>query len=374
MAKPDRTPHEMLAGQLTGIDRAVASYLHGLTTPNFPTKVPLLLGEFELMTNTYEYQFEGVAVAQSTGVLFIGACPDRWYGVDSDPGGSPSGFMGIEGSYDGGFPVWGSTAGGSLTETPAISSSTGVGVTSFQLPILDKGLEVNSRYRMTKMIFEVWADSPFQTTQGDITVAVIQSSEGLNDGVLNAATFESIVGLPQNFVRHMEFPLSGWQSGQTVSTHLVPWDMQCIEMDFPQDTASTCQAFAIVCCGAGLATGQTMRFKITYGYETTLPVTYQTNLILEDTVGTDTGPIIDGFKALRPLQVSQGPAGHSKFKGMAAAAIARPSMTKKIAALAHTAPKPGVTDMLRDAASDLLGGIPYVGGFLKQGLRWLTGG
>lgn len=365
--------HDQLSSSLTSQERAIAEYLHGLTTPNYPTKVPLLLGEFELNTSTYEFQNQGIATASSAGVAFCAVGADGWFSTGADIPGAPfEQFASLGGT---GLPLWATPAGGAATVTPVVSAAaTASAAGSGTLPKLDPGWDANTRLRLTAVIAEFWSDAPLQTAQGDITVAVCDTSEALQGAALNNANFSQVAAYPQNFVRHEEYPLSGWPSGTTISVHLTPFDMQCVAMNLIAGSGKvTAPTFAIAAIGAGMATGQTFRWKVTMKYESTVPQTYQTNLILDNTVGVEVSNLLPAWKAMKPNKVTMGPTGHTKAKGLSALAEVRPTTAKKIAKLAREPARPGVVDFLKDAAKELVGEIPYVGGLLKTGLGWLLG-
>jgi hypothetical protein len=357
------------ATALTQGERAVSQYLTGITTPNLPTRVPLLLGEFELMTNTYECEILGAFVGNAGGAGFLGIGVDGWEPSGAaDPGAPASQFMCIPGGTSG-TPVWTSIIGG-VSSSPAVGGIPSTNFVALPVPTMDAAFEATTRARLTKIIVEVWSDAPAQTAQGTLTMAVCQTSEAFQDALLNGTNYASVSVLPQNFVRHEEFPLANWPTGKVLATNIVPWDAQCFEMNLL--TASGNQLaprFGIAVLGAGMTVGQSVRFRVTFGYETTMPRTYQTNVLTEATVAGSLADIVAPIKAMRPTQVSLGPSGHSKIKGLQAIAAAKPALMTKILALAKEPARPGVVDTLKNFAQDALAAAPSL---ISSGISWLS--
>lgn len=202
-----------LGQMLTHQEEAITEYLLGLTTPGYPCKVPIVLGEFELYTNTYEYDISGTCVAGAGGVAYVGIVPDAWgdtqYKMMSYTGGTQ------------GYPIWNSIA--NATTSPAVGAASGANDAKTAATLVDPAFTANVDYRMTSAILEVWSDAPAQTAQGDLCVAVVCGEQAYSDQALNGATYGAITKYPQNYVKHAEFPLAGWTSGEVVSAHLTPW-------------------------------------------------------------------------------------------------------------------------------------------------------
>lgn len=381
LAKPARAPYDVLTTALTAKEKAIAEYLHGLATPGYPTKVPIIFGAFELVTNTYQYVFEGVANAGAAGIAYVAAVPDAWQdGGDVEPGPAVGQMLTYAGGV-GGYPVWAS--GFNATSTPAFGGASGANDAKFILPVLDPGFDAQTRYRMTALILEVWSDAPAQTAQGDITIATVSQTDSLQDYSLNSATFNSIVAQPQEFVRHTEAPLAGWRSGEVLSACMVPFDEQCVSMHLaPALGSPTAAAFGVVAVGTGMAPGQTFRYRVTYKYETTVPRTYQTNVTIEPTLPVSTDMIVPYYNGMKNNSVSSGPRGHEVLKGPKALLDgARLSGNGRVANAvvdaARAAKETGVTDIigsgLRKGASWLLNKVPLVGSFLSTAFDALTG-
>lgn len=374
--KPNVNAHQALVGTLTNTQQAIIEYLNGLATPDFPTKVPVIVGQFELFTNTYNYSFDGVATAGAGGVAYVACAPDNWLESGNNIGAPNDQFLSYSGGTQG-YPCWSSLA--NATTTPAAGAASGVNDGKNQLVLLDPGHEAQTRARMTALILEVWSDAPYQTAQGDIAIAVVQNSEALNDGILQSATFASIVGLPQDFVRHNEFPLAGWKSGEVVSAHLTPWDEECFVMDsLPAVGKAVAPFFAIAAVATGMASGQTFRYRATYKYETTMPKTYQTNLIVESSIGLNASDLVPYLKPLRQQGPTKGNKDHSRVKGSAAALVGgdkpmKQAIKKTVAALENKGVGEAIKTGAHSALSWLAGKVPYVGGILQSGLDWLMG-
>lgn len=377
ISKPNIDATQALSGTLTNTQSAIIEYLTGLSTPDFPTKVPVIIGQFELFTNTYNYSFDGVATAGAAGVAYVACCPDNWLQSGNNLGAPNDQFLSYSGGTQG-FPVWASIA--NATTTPAVGAASGINDGKYAMVLLDPGHEAQTRARLTALILEVWSDAPYQTAQGDIAIAVVQNSEALNDQVLNTATFSSIVGLPQDFVRHNEFPLAGWKSGEVVSAHLTPWDEECFVMDSLPAVGRATTGFIGICAVAtGMAAGQTFRYRATYKYETTMPKTYQTNLIVESSVGLNTSQLVPYLKPMREQGPTKGPKEHSRAKGPAGALVAGDRPMKQAIKKTVEAIEKGSTvgSALKSGAHSALswiaGKVPYVGGLLQSGLDWLMG-
>lgn len=327
--KPNRSTMGMMRDKLTQPDAGIAAYMLGLTTPTAPCRPPWVLGDFELDTNTYSYVFNGVVTCTSAGFGYVGAVPDSWSEV-SDDGGPAYKYCAYT---TGGKPVWYTPAGSAATVTaPVASSDTGTH-TGVTLPKLDPGFVATSRFRNTAIIMSIWPDSPAQTTQGDITIAMATSEEALANGALNNVNFTNLVGFPQEYVSHFELPLANWDASKAAHAVAVPFTEACFTFNYmPATGQTTTGGFLMVACITGAAASQTLRWRIEYKYETTAPTTYQTGLTpmigMRSPVPKET--LIPHLGALRPLALSHVNPEALSAKGMLAIKKADPSLFDRV--------------------------------------------
>jgi len=320
-----------------------------------------MLGEFELDTDTYSFVFNGVGVCTAAGFGYVGAAPDAWVEPGNDGGPSYQFFA----YTNGGTPVFYAPAGGAAAASAPLGTVAGANHSTLTLPKLDPGISLVTRYRMTALIFSVWPDSPQQTTQGDICIAVCQSDEAVNNGALNNATFASVSGLPQEYVRHVELPLANWNASNTGNVCAVPYSENNFVFQLaPSNGNVTAGGFMCAAFISGAAAGQTFRFKIEYKYEATAFSTYQTSK--EDIVGTrypvPQETMVPHFAALRPMAVHVAPRGVLPSIALQAMKNADEGFGMKI--IKHLASS-GVGASLKKAVSYGVSNIPLIGKFLS---------
>ncbi len=355
-AANNASPSQQLSSKITvgKSEKMLASYFAGLTSPDGPCISPFSIAEFELFTKCYTYVFNGVANATADGFLYIAAGLDGWNETGND-GGPYEQFL----SYTtGGYPVVVNTSTSTATGTQGGTFGTSVG-TGYQLPVLDPGFSQGERYHMTACIVEVWSDAPAQTAQGDITVAAVCGEEAHADLALNNTTFDTVAGFPQDYVSHAEFPLSNWKD--VVSTHITPFASNCfVYHSMPATGKSTVPIFGLAVIGKGLADTQSVRYRITYKYEATMPKSYRFDL--EDNIKTPfpLDQALPMLSYLRRVPPTQGPKSHRGGAGL----------------LAVRQADPGLFGRIKNAASALvdsphigsaLSFVPTVGKYLASG-------
>jgi len=328
-SKPQRSTMGMMREKLTQQDAGVAGYLMGLTTPTAPCRPPWVLGDFQLDTNTYSYVFSGVATCSSAGFGYVGAVPDGWSESGNDAGPAYQFCC----ATNAGKPFWYSPSGTTTTVTAPVGDVSGATHAGLDLPKLDPGFTTLSRYRLTALILTVWPDSPQQTTQGDLCVAFATSEEALEAGALNNVTWATIAGYPQEYVTHFELPLSNWDPAKASHAVAVPFSENCFTFNYmPTSGRTTAAGFLMVAVITGAASGQTMRFRAEYKYETTAPTSYQTGLTpilgMRNPVPKET--LIPHLNALRPLAISHAPVEALPAKGMLAMKNADPSLFSRV--------------------------------------------
>jgi len=347
--------------KITGQEASAAQYLVGLSTPATPCRVPVVLGEFELDTNTYSYVFNGVAYASNQGVAYVAACTDGWW----QTAGAATEELEFLGNTNGGYPLWYTLSGGGASASPPVGSASDASQGKVQMPKLDPGHNSGSRGRCTAIILSMWPDSPATTTQGDICLAALSSEQSLDDGVLNSASFSSIAALPQEYVSHLEMPLANWDPSKQAHAFPVPFSEDCLAIQYlPTTGVTTCGHIGVIAITSGCATGQTFRYRVEYKYETTAPYSYLTGL--EHVYGSRPDPVsletlAPHLSNLRPMSVSAMPAKH--LPGIAMSAIQKTNQGL-FSKLASAATSGGLGKALGGVVSSGIKSIPYVGGLL----------
>lgn len=359
--RPNRAPLTQMRKKLSGEEAGIAQYLLGLSTPGAPCRVPVALGEFELDTNTYSYVFNGTLTTTAAGFGYVGACPDGW--VESGNDGGPA--MQYSAYTTGGYPVWYTPAGSAGTATIASGGASGANDAKLQLPKLDTGFVAGTRGRMTGIIMSIWADSPAQTTQGDVCFAVASSEQAIDDQVLNSATYASISALPQGYVSHVEMPLAQWSSDKQVHGFAVPFSENCfVFQSLPATGLATAGLFLAVAVVTGAAASQTLRFRIEYKYETTAPVTYMTGVQgVGELTPTTTAKLIPHLNAIRPMKLMHAPAAALPAAPLAAIKQVDESLFGRVVAAAKNSEFGKVATK---AVSGAIKHIPFVGPALSS--------
>jgi len=374
-AKPNRNPLALMERKLSGQDAGIAAYLLGITTPSLPCRVPVVLGEFELDTNTYSYVFNGAISCTAGGFGYVAACLDGWVenGNDAGPNSQFCSFT------TGGYPVWTHVAGGAATTTIATGGASGIDHAKVQMPVLDAAFNSASRYRMTSVILSFWPDSPATTTQGDLCIAALASDQAAAQGALNNVNFATVAGYPQEFVSHMEIPLPNWESG--VQSHAIPiaYSENCFVIQYmPATGATLAGAIGAVAIVTGAASGQTFRYRIEYKYETTAPITFQTGA--EATAAhfppSNSADLVPHLQQMRPASTMKAPAKALPALPLHAMKKVDRPMFDKVVADATASANSGLSTLgsaLGSAVSSGLKHIPYVGGFLSGAFDSLFG-
>ncbi len=374
VAKPNRNAMSLMQQKLTGQEAGVASYLLGLSTPSLPCRVPVVLGEFELDTNTYSYVFNGTFSCTASGFGYVAACADGWKESGNDAGPTSQYCA----ATTGGKPLWYTPAGSAATTTIAGGAAADASNTAVTLPKLDQAFTTSSRYRMTSIILSIWPDSPATTTQGDVTVAVAGSEQAIADSALNSATFASIAAYPQEYVTHLEMPLANWNPEHQAHAFPVPFSENCFVIQY-MPTTGTAVAGDIVACAvvSGAASGQTIRYRVEYKYETTAPLTYLTgveNIVTGAPVSS--AELVPHLAALRPMAVAKAPAKALPALPLNAIKQASPPLFDKVVASAQALTKPivgGLGKAVGSVVSGAIKHIPYVGGLLSGAFDSLFG-
>lgn len=352
---PNKTSLEVFKGKLSQSDFGMASYMLGLTTPNVPCRAPWILGDFELDTNTYSYVFEGTFACTAAGFGYLSVANDGWYEYQNDGGPGSQMFA----YTTGGYPIWYTPAGSTATATALSGMSSDASNAKVQLPKLDPGLTAASRYRMTACLMSVWPNSPAQTTQGDICIAVCPTDEALSSGALNNVTFNTIIGYPQDYVHHVEFPLPNWDSSKSAHCVAVPFNENAFTFQYAPATGTATMAYALMAAVvSGAASGQILRYRVEFKYEATAPVTYETSYADESSKAlVPKERVVPHLSALRPAAITHGPPAHLPAMALSAMKQAEPSLFSKIAGGALSA----VAPVLSRAVSAGLSNIPFVG-------------
>jgi hypothetical protein len=376
LSVPRANQPKLLTEKLTPTHVDLLNYIAMVSDPDaVPVPVPLLLGEYELETDQYRVELEGVATAGAAGGAFVSVGIDAWL-EDAVGGGALAATQFF--TYAGGTlgsPVWSSTAASNATTVPTVASVPGTNSTQ-ALPLLDPGFTTGTRYRLTSCHLEVWSDAPALTAQGDVAVAFVRSEQAYYDNALNSASFDTVAKLPQSYVVHDEFPLSGWQSGHRVHAHVTPWAEQCVRMNEAVAVGygtSNCPIAGMVAVCSGMSSGQTMRFRVVMTYECTKPKTYRFSINQGPQNRTEPSTAMNALSPLRGQQPTLGPLGHAA--GKIASAIPS-NVISSIMALKHR--KPAQSALERNLSQPIINGIsnfvskvPYVGGLLKSGLDWI---
>ncbi len=369
VAKPNRGAVGLMEAKITGQEASAAQYILGLTTPNMPCRVPVVLGEFELDTNTYSYVFNGTTTATAGGFAHVSACNDCWHESGND-GGPLSQYIAYT---TGGYPVWSTPAGSAATSTPANGAVSSADLARSQLPVLDSGFGAGTRGRCTAIIMSVWADSPATTTQGDVCIAAVASEQALDDFALNSATFATVAAYPQEYVTHMEFPLAGWRSGEQAHIAPIPFSENCFVMQFvPTTGTATVASIACAAIITGAASGQTIRYRVEYKYETTAPKSYQTGTesITAKHMPVPLETVAPHLQALRPKIAIKAPPAVLPAVAMAAMKEADSSLFSKVVSAASAG---GLGKTVSKLVGSAVKNIPYVGGFLGSAFDSIFG-
>jgi hypothetical protein len=364
-AAPNRNPTATLTSLLTEQESAIANYLAALSVPGYPGRVPLSMGDFELITNTYEYVFNGACSAGANGLAYAAAVPDGWLESGNDAGPAQQYLSYAAGTQ--GYPVW--QSGANASQTPVNTGASGANDFKFAFPVggLDPGFDNVIQYRLVALILEAWPDGAAQTTQGDLTIAAIATEEALQDGALNAVNFSTVAAYPREYVNHLELPLSNWPSGHVASINMVPYGQSCVNMNScPAVGLATAGLFGAAVIGNGMASGQTIRYRFTYKYETTAPRTYQTNTISTSTSMVETTSLAPHIKAMKGVAAAVGPREHQAAKAMVAIKQANPTMGNKLLKVAKSTG-------LGKLVSAGLKHVPYIGSLLSSAADWFLG-
>lgn len=372
---PARQQENKLVQKVNGEDAALVNFLDSLTNPNaLPSRVPLLLGEFSLETDTYQVEYSGVASAGTLGATFIAVAPDNWLTTVND--GTPSDQMVAANGGTQGYTVWYGikNAGTGTLSTPTRGAASGGNSVGKAGVSLGPGITSTTRMRVTALNLEIWSDAAGQTAQGDISVACVQGGGALADGALNGAQYGQLTAFKQDYVSHQEYPLAGWKAGQRVHTHLTQWDEQCFALEnVPNNGTVTAPNFALACVAAGMADGQTISWKVTINYETTKYATYQTDLSAGRTPYLEPARVVNALRPLHGTRPTIGKEGHGAAKGLNAMVMANPDKAKAL--MSPGGGNPTFTDNLTKTAKQGLGflasKIPYVGGLAKSAIDWL---
>lgn len=370
MAKPvSHTPYQLLSSALTQSELSIAQYLHGLSTPGYPCKVPMLMGQFALGTNTYEYVFNGTTTATSAAnnPTWVAGVLDAWA-----PGNNMIGYT------TQGNPVW--NAKGAAATTPAFGAAASADYNATAIGALDARFDAGISYRMTALILEAWSDAPAQTAQGDICFAMVASADAAADKALNGVNFATVTAYEQDYVAHAEFPLAGWKSGHVGHTFVVP--STATDVDFntlPSAGSTVCGAIGVLAITSGMASGQTIRYRITMKYEVTRVQSYQTNILYEETTPVSMEEVQPYLNAHR-TRPTYAPAGYDRFKAPATVLTVNDGnsrILKGFKQAADAAKSAGITDIigsgLKEGANWVLGKVPYIGSALQAGFNALFG-
>jgi hypothetical protein len=360
-----------LTSMLTEGDAHIINYLDCLANPDAqPARVPIVVGNFELETNTYRVEYAGAAVAGSNGVGCVGVSLDGWLLNNANP---PAVYQQFH-SYSGGsagYPVWASNATVNPTATPGNNIAPGSWTVDTAV-VLDPAWDSYTTLRCTSAHLEVWSDASRQTAQGDITLAVVRNESAMKDIPLNAATYATVRAYPQDYVCHAEYPLSGWKSGSRAHVHVVPYTEECFDMNqLPTNGRTNAGWFNMVAVAAGMASGQSFQYRVVMTFESTRPVTYATSIAPPPMTYSDVARVTSNLQAIHRPPTMAPVGGHSN-KGVAAFAAANPEKRPAIVKGDHS---PSVMNILTDTAktglSWLAGQIPYVGGLASKAVDWL---
>lgn len=358
-AKPNRGTLGLMKDKLGQADAGVGAYMMGLTTPTLPCRPPWCLGDFELDTNTYSYVFQGTFACTAAGFGYLSCMQDSWLesGNDAGPNNQYCCYT------TGGYPVWYSPAGSTATVTVPVGVASSADHAKLQLPKLDQAFTGLTRYRMTAMILSVWPESPATTTSGTLSIAAIGNEQALGDGALNNVNFATIVGYPQEYVQHAESPLPNWDSKMNAHAVGVPFSENCFTFQYVIGTGqATSGTTLMVAAVSGAASGQVLRFRVEYKYETTAPITYQTGL--ENSIGAvrqvPKETLLPHLAALRPMTVGVHPPAALPAKGVKAMQTADPGMASNFISAGASA----LGKTLASAVKSGVKALPYVGGFL----------
>lgn len=354
-AKPAKSALVQFKTKLSQADFGMASYMLGLTTPNVPCRAPWILGDFELDTNTYSYVFEGTFACTAAGFGYLAASNDAWWEIANDggPGAQHLAYT------TGGYPLWYTPAGSAATVTTQAGNAADASNARVQLPKLDAGFTAATRYRMTALIMSVWPNSPATTTQGDICIAVCPTDEALSSGALNNVNFNTVIGYPQDYVHHVEFPLPNWDSSKSAHAVAVPFNEAAFTFQYAPATGSATSGYTLMAAiVSGAASGQILRYRVEYKYEATAPVTYETSMTQDASQALiPKERIVPHLAELRPTAIAQGPPAHLPAMALSAIKNTEPSLFQKVAGGALSA----VAPVLQRAVSAGLSNIPFVG-------------
>lgn len=310
--KPLRSQFQSLASPLTRQDDAILAYLSTVADPfiDNPSGVPLILGSGGVTTIKAEVERTFTVQAGTTGFGFLSVNADAWIGYEDGVTGTGYAYATYNGGVAG-YDIWYTGSTYASSAIPAYSATTATtGLLAGTMPLVDQSWNNSTQMRMVAMGLHCWSDDSAFTAKGD--VYVLSTSEPFGDpahGAITGCTEAVFTNTNKEIMARSSVPLSGWVSGNILSTSAVPSTAAAFDFHIPVASGNTSFGFpqiAVVMTGA--AAGQTLKVKVSKVFEFEKNNDNRVGDLPEPTVAAPADRVSEGLRQIHAKGPHHGPA------------------------------------------------------------------